>query len=276
MVLFRMLRRALALALVAASAGPSARAQPDTLSVLTINLWHDQGDWPTRLDLIVAQAAALRPDVVLMQEVLQDAGLENQAQTLARRLGLAHVTFVSTDSAHRARRYGNAIASRFPIRRTSERRLAPLDQYRTAAMAEVEVRDRTVRFYTTHLHHVPTAPGSAVRAMQIVDLLDFVEVTAESGAPVVLGGDFNARPTWPEMRMLSVLRDVPAAFGAMGGTYGLAYERHPFPGQRIDYLFDARDPRLVPVSAAVVLDHPDASGHWPSDHFGVYARFVLR
>lgn len=251
-------------------------ARPDTLVVLTLNLWHDQRNWPARLEALVAQAAPLRPDVLLLQEVLQDTALENQAQTLARRLGLPHVHFVSTDGPERARRYGNAIVSRWPFDRTGERRLAPLDQYRTAALAEVTAHGRPLRLYTTHLHHEPTPAGRGIRAMQIVDLLDFVDATADSGAPVVLGGDFNAEPTWPEMRLLSVMRDVPAAFGATGGTYGLSYGLLPFPGRRIDYLFDGRDPHLVPVGAAVVLDRAAAAGHWPSDHAGVVARFVLR
>ena len=35
---------------------------PHTLSVVTLNLWHDQGDWPKRLSLILAEMRRLRPD----------------------------------------------------------------------------------------------------------------------------------------------------------------------------------------------------------------------
>lgn len=273
--------RLVLLAVLLGAIGTAARplraqpARPDTLRVLTLNLWHDQRDWPARLEWLVEQAAALRPDVVMMQEVLQDVHLENQATTIARRLGLPYVHFVSTDSANRARRYGNAIASRFPFEATAERRLRPHDQYRTAAFALVRVGGRPVRLYSTHLHHMADAEGSGIRAMQTVDLLDFVATTVQPGAPFVLGGDFNAEPDSPEMRLMSPFRDVAAVRYASGPTFGVAYGI-ALPGRRIDYLFDDPDAGLSVDAAHVVLNRPNAAGVWASDHFGVAARFVLR
>jgi len=246
----------------------------DTLRVLTLNLWHDQRDWPARRDVIVEGVRALRPDVVLLQEVLQHATLENQAQDLARRFGMSHVVFASVDSVGRERRYGNAILSRTPFDTTAERKLRPLDQWRIATFARLRVHGHPVRFYTTHLHHVEDAEGGGIRAMQLHGLLDFIGATA-SDAPFVLGGDLNARPELPEMRLLSPLMDVGAAFGATGPTFGVAHNIAP-PGKRIDYLFSGPDARLVPISAVVVFDRPSAGGHYASDHFGVFVRFLLR
>ncbi|HVK50304.1 MAG TPA: endonuclease/exonuclease/phosphatase family protein, partial [Pseudoxanthomonas sp.] len=47
----------------------------DALDVVTLNLWHDKQDWPRRQDLIVRELEQRKPDVVLLQEVLQDPGL---------------------------------------------------------------------------------------------------------------------------------------------------------------------------------------------------------
>lgn len=254
------------LLLVLLAAAPRAGAQADTLTVVTLNIWHDRGDWPARLDLIEAGLRALGPDVVMLQEVLQDEGLPNQAQTIAGRLGLPHVHFVSIDTAGSVKRYGNAILSAHPFTEVGEHRLPPLDAYRTAASATIEVAGRPVRLVTTHLHNPATGAGRGARAMEIAHLLEVVEA---GDGPLVLGGDFNAEPDWPEMRMLGGLRDL----GGAGITFGPAYTG--VPGRRIDYLFDARHPGLVPVEAGVALDRPDARGLYPSDHFAVYARFVL-
>ncbi len=256
------------LALSTLCARAQAPAPPDTLTVATLNIWHDQRDWPARLDLIERELAALRPDVVFLQEVLQKEGLPNQAQAIADRLGLGYVHFVSIDSVGAVKRYGNAILSAHPFSETDERRLPPLDAQRTAAYAQVEVGGRPIRLYTTHLHHPPTVEGRGARAMEIAHLLDFVEATGD-GAPLVLGGDFNAEPDWPETQMLDRFRDL----GGAGITWGPPYTG--VDGRRIDYLFDAADPRLVPIAAGVALDRADAQGRYPSDHFAVFARFVL-
>jgi endonuclease/exonuclease/phosphatase family metal-dependent hydrolase len=260
--------------LLAAAPARPASAQ-DTLTVVSLNVWHDQHDWPARLAWMTEELAALRPDVVFLQEVLQHETLPNQAETLARALGLPHVHFVSVDSAGQARRYGNAILSARPFAATAERRLPPMDAYRIAAHARIEVAGRPVRLYTTHLHNPADVDGAGARAMEIVHLLDFVEATGGTDAPLVLGGDLNAEPGWPELRLLAPFRDAFAHLnpGAAGGTWGVAY--NALPGRRIDYLFDAADARLVPVEAAVALDRPDAAGRFPSDHFAVYARYVL-
>ena len=261
----RPMTRVLLLAALAAVVG-RAEAQPDTLTVVTLNIWHDRGDWPARLDLIDRQLAALRPDVVMLQEVLQKEGLPNQAQAIADRLGMAHVHFVSTDSAGAVHRYGNAVLSTRPFAETGEIRLPPLDAYRTAASVQIDVGGRTVRLVTTHLHHPETAEGAGVRAMEIAHLLDWIGATGD--APVVLGGDFNARPESPEIGMMRGWRDL----GGAGVTFG---HQEDTPRRRIDYLFDARHDGLVPLAAGVALDRPDATGQYPSDHFAVYARFLL-
>ena len=42
---------------------PASAQAPDTLTVVTLNLWHDSHDWPRRLNVIVAEMRRLRPDV---------------------------------------------------------------------------------------------------------------------------------------------------------------------------------------------------------------------
>jgi endonuclease/exonuclease/phosphatase family metal-dependent hydrolase len=118
---------------------------------VTLNIWHDQQDWPARCAVILDTLRTLRPDVVFLQEVLQKEGLPNQAQTLAESLGATFV-FASVDPPGAPKRYGNAILTRHRIAATNEIHLKPLDDYRVAVHARLEVEGRSVDAYATHLH----------------------------------------------------------------------------------------------------------------------------
>ncbi|HEV2131728.1 MAG TPA: endonuclease/exonuclease/phosphatase family protein, partial [Longimicrobiaceae bacterium] len=176
----------------------SRAAASDTLSVVTLNIWHDQRDWPARLDYMVRELRRLNPDVIALQEVLQHDSLPNQAETIARRLGYDYY-FTSVDPADRPRRYGNAILTRHPVLARNWKALAPLDDYRNAAHLRIAVGGREIDVYDTHLHH--TGEGSAIRREQLEDLLGFIRSTRGEG-PVIVAGDFNAPVEAPEMRLL--------------------------------------------------------------------------
>ncbi len=253
----------------------SASAQDDDgIAVVTLNLWHDQEDWPSRLNLIVRELDRLRPDVILLQEVLQNDNLPNQAATLAYRLGYEDYHFVSVDPEGASKRYGNAILSRHPIVETGSRNLEPSSDYRTVAYARIEAGGRPISVYSTHLHHSGDEPGTDVRSRQIKDLLDFVDHT-RGGAPVIVGGDFNAAPDAPEMDL--VRASYGDAFAATANastdaseanTLNTAKGHHP---RRIDYVFAG--PELDVIETDVLFDEPGRDGLWASDHFAVLARF---
>ena len=251
--------------LLAACTGPEPRPH-STLDVVTLNLWNDQADWPARLSVIADTLAALRPDVIVLQEVLQDSGkgLENQAETLGARLGYG-VVFASVDGPERAKRYGNAILSRHPIRDTSWVKLRPLDDYRVAARARLDVNGRPLDVVVTHLHH--TIEGDSIRAVQVADLLGFLDRTAE--APWLVAGDFNTTVDAPSLAPLAA-RAV-SAYDAVrpadeASTLVEALGHTP---RRIDHVFSG--PGLRPVAARVILADP-VGGVQPSDHRGVWAR----
>lgn len=255
--------------------GVAAAAAPDTLTVVTLNLWHDQQDWPRRRALIVEEMRALRPDVICLQEVLQHAALRNQAQDLAEQLGCRY-TFSSVDPDTAVKRYGNAILSRHPMLETSWIKLEPLDDYRTAAHMRIDFHGRPVDVFVTHLHH--TAGGGAIRARQIADLLAWVDQRRGRGS-LVLAGDFNAAPMVPEMKpVLDRYVDALAVVQPGADTITTLNPAKGHAPHRIDYIFIPRSgrPALSPVSAAVVFDQPAADGTWPSDHFGLVARLLIR
>jgi beta-glucosidase len=253
-----------------ASRAPVARAaDAPVLTVATLNLYHDRDDWPRRRGPIVQALAALQPDVIALQEVLQHEALPNQAMDLAEALGYrAH--FVSTDAPGQARRYGNAILTRLPVIARGEHALEPHADSRTVASVRVRTPGGAVTVLATHLHAGEF--GGATRAVQVRDLLRQVDAGAHAG-PFLLVGDFNAVAGSDELAPLqrdffdtygSVHRDADTDT-ARHATLNPAYFERPV---RIDHVYAQRG-RFEVEHATRILDRPDPSGAWPSDHFGV-------
>jgi endonuclease/exonuclease/phosphatase family metal-dependent hydrolase len=258
----------------AALAPAQVTAPANGFTAVTLNIWHDQQNWPARRAVIVDTLRALAPDVIFLQEVLEKEGLPNQAQQLADSLGCAFV-FTSVDPVGGAKRYGNAILTRLPIVAQHEVKLPPLDDYRVAAHARIALPDgRSLETYVTHLHH--TGEGAEIRAEQIAGLFAFVDSTrGGADAALLIGGDFNAEPEWLELapmfeRFTDVLAAVhPELVLPAAATFGPATGTTP---RRIDYLF-CNGAQLGPTAARVVLGAPSPDGVWGSDHCGVWARF---
>ncbi len=246
------------------------------IDVVTLNLWHDRDDWPRRQSMIVDELRRLSPDVILLQEVLQDEGLPNQAQALASQLGY-HWHFVSVDAPERARRYGNAILTREPMTQRGSRALQPSDDYRIAGWARIELRGRPLAIYVVHLNF--TDASGATRARQIGGVLDLVAAT-RGDADVVIGGDFNARADGPEFAPLraSYLDGYAATHAGddvdapAHTTLNHALGHAP---QRIDHVFAQAD-AFVPLESRRLFVQPAADGTWASDHFGLWVRLRSR
>lgn len=251
----------------------ASAATSDTLTVVTLNLWHDEHDWPRRLDVILAEMRRIRPDVLCVQEVLQNPELRNQAETLGDSLG-CHVQFASVDGPERPKRYGNAVLTPHPVLVSGERNLEPADDYRAVAHVRFTWRGRAVDAYSTHLHH--TTAGGSIRATQIRHLLAYVDSTRGDG-PTVIAGDFNAELGTPEMNLVTARhRDAfravhPKASRAEAATYNAHFG--PDPGV-IDHIFvDSKGSRkLTPIACDVIFRTVGPDSVWASDHYGVVAK----
>ncbi|QWP74854.1 endonuclease/exonuclease/phosphatase family protein [Lysobacter sp. K5869] len=269
---------ALAAAALAGCAAPpkrppvADRVPTREVRVLTLNLWHDKGDWPKRRALIVEEVRRLKPDLIALQEVLQRPGLRNQAEDLGEALGY-RVSFVSVDPPDAPRRYGNAILLARADAQTQEHKLDPLNDYRTAAhaLAFGDARHSGVDFYATHLHN--ERGGGAIRRRQIDSLLGFVDATARTGY-TILAGDFNTDADAPELAPLRAryADAFAAAHPDLAGDARRASTLNPayLPAQRIDHVF--YDPNAFAVTEARIVLNESRDGVWASDHFGVFVR----
>lgn len=252
---------------------PASAGAADTLTVVTLNLWHDQRDWPKRLNVILAEMRRIRPDVLCLQEVLQNPALRNQAETLGDSLG-CQVRFASVDGPDSPKRYGNAILTPHRVLADGSRNLAPADDYRCVAHVRFEWRGRAIDAYSTHLHHTPA--GGAIRTTQIRHLLAYVDSTRGDG-PMLLAGDFNAELGTPEMkrvtaRHLDAFRVAhPKASRTEAATFNTRFGVDP---GAIDHIFVERrgKARLTPVECDVIFRTVGADSVWASDHFGVVAK----
>ncbi|WP_177497604.1 endonuclease/exonuclease/phosphatase family protein [Pseudomonas sp. Hp2] len=263
--------RAMAAVLLAlAPLAAAARDEVAGMSLVTLNLHHDRGDWPARREYIAGELAALRPDVIALQEVIEREGsVANQAAWLAQRLGYDY-EFASVDPAGAPKRYGNALLTRRPVLARHQRLLQPLDDYRVAAQVRIDVDGQPVSVYVTHLNERADGRGRATRTLQVADLLRFVADTA-GGAPVVIAGDFNSAAD---------AIDLEALRKGYGDSYGsvhrdarvstLNMEVYDRPA-RIDHVFFQQQ-RLLAREARILFDLPDAHGRWASDHYGVWTR----
>ena len=248
---------------LAACATAPARGD-DLLRLATFNIWHNQGDWPARLRLLVETLRAADADVIALQEVLEDAavGLPNQARTIAAALGGYEVRFSSVDAEGAPRRYGNAILSRLPVLAHDWKKLEPLDDYRTAIRARVDLHGRALDVVNTHLARRPGQ--AATRARQIADLMAWLP---GDGTPLVVMGDFNAEQTDAGLAALTGPRFFSALpAGAAATTLNPAMGHAP---RVIDHVF-VEAARFAPASAAIIGETATHGVH-PSDHFGVAA-----
>lgn len=257
-----------------------------TFRVATLNIWQRLGPWEERLVAIRDGLAKLSPDVIGMQEVLRFDGFD-QASLVAE--GLGYTITWGKASDHYGFPLGNAILSRWPVRRSE---VIPLPdggggEQRSLVFAELEAPFGVVPFFCTHLNW--KLDQGHIRSLQIKAVTDAVDRLARpDGFPPVVVGDFNAEPDSDEMRYMRGLTGLggPCVYfadafhvagnGAAGATFS---KTNPFaevvrePERRIDYVY-VRGPddvrRGEPIEASVCFDQP-VDGVFPSDHYGVVA-----
>lgn len=264
--------------------------RPDgTARIVTWNLWWRFGDEPgRRVPAIADTLASLDADVVCLQEVYGDDTGVDDATALGERLGGQVVR--NEVRYYQGRSFGNAIVSRWPVRRAGQQRLPGADGlpgHRTAVWVVVDAPCGELPVICTHLAF--RFDESALRQTQAAAVAELAaELRGDDPGerpPVVLCGDLNAVPDSDELRQLTG-RSAPAVPGLVftdawpqvrtdaGNTW---VGRNPYlataawPERRLDYVllsWPRRAPVGKPVQAFLVGDGP-VDGIWPSDHLGV-------
>ncbi len=246
----------------------------DVVHVATLNIRNLADRWQERLGLLLADMAALQPDVMGLQECVYPM----QQDRVIAAAGEARYT---THRAWAGRpEYGNSLLVREPLPSRDVERLE-LGHNRSAVRAIVTLPGGAALLAAvTHLHHVPA--DESIRRDQANALIDWLRDAPATDAQVVVG-DFNAEPVEP-----AYARMVEAGFGSAhtlangfepavtwpSGLRAPAIDTDGDPGC-LDYIWVAGDARVQ--SCRVVFDrpHPEDSGLYPSDHFGLSAHVAV-
>jgi endonuclease/exonuclease/phosphatase family metal-dependent hydrolase len=240
----------------------------DQLHVATLNLRNLADRWDERLPLLLADMAALQPDLMGLQEVVYPA----QQDRLLGAAGAGHYRAIRGWAGRPE--YGNSILVRDTLEAGEPERVE-LGHERSATRIPLQLPGgRRLVFAVTHLHHLVS--DDAVRDEQARGIVDWIH---DAEATIVVG-DFNADPAEPAYaRMLAAgfrsayaeaNREEPAVTWP-SGLQGPAIDDDGDPGC-LDYIWVRGAVRVV--SARLVFDRPavDDPGLFPSDHFGVAAR----
>lgn len=249
----------------------SAGAAEDPIRFVSYNV-HSAFDIEGNLDVegIAQVIADTRADVVGLQEVPRGQLLSANIDLLTLlqlELGFEHVAFFGTTDPV----WGNAILSRYPIVDVGTDYLprvgTPMRRGYLGAL--VDTGDHEILVVSTHLQHVndsdvhdedPEADLLPVHSEQINVILE----QWGNQAPAVLMGDFNARPDWEQIEMITSAGwvDTWAEAGSGDGFTSNAAD----PRYRIDYIFHTSD--ITATDVGVIQSTA-------SDHFAVVADLSL-
>jgi endonuclease/exonuclease/phosphatase family metal-dependent hydrolase len=202
---------------------------------------------------VVDAVRSLDADLVGLQEVdrgTRRSGGVDQPQWIADALGM-EVAFAH-HRAYDGGRIGVALLSRYAIAKA--RRIAMPTGGLAALDAEVKLAGDVVRVLVVHLHPTdprdPPARRAQMDAARLVEARTVLDLATRARGPVVVLGDFNARPSGPEYAAASaVLADACPDGGA---TWPAS-----FPIVRIDYVWTSAALRSVgcPRLAPTASDH---------------------
>lgn len=228
-------------------------AVDSTLKLAAYNIAHGRGgklgagNWQDRtkpeylkhLDRIAEQINAENPDVLVLNEVDFDAAWSfhvNQARHIAERCGYRFVleqNNVDVSFPFYRFRFGNAVLSRFPIRRHEFLDFPPLSKWEDVfagnhdgVYCEIETPRGPVGLFAVHLEH--RSESFRLRCARKIG-----ERASRGGSAVLAMGDFNSIPTGDAMTYLLGEGGFVAYVGSP-----VAPRDYTFPSQRPERVID--------------------------------------
>ena len=246
----------------------------DRLHIATLNIRNLAYRWPERLPLILADMAALQPDVLGLQEVV----FVMQQDRLIGAAGEGRYGAIRGWAGRPE--YGNSLLVREPLAGADVERL-DLGLGRAAHRARIDLPGgTTVLVAVTHLHHAVDAAEE--RDRQAGALLDWL-ASAPPADAVIAMGDFNAGPSEPTYARMTAA-GFRSAYAEANGTEpavtwpsGLQAPAMDTDGDPdcLDYIWVRGAARVE--SARLAFDRPDAQDPtiYPSDHVGISARLEI-
>jgi endonuclease/exonuclease/phosphatase family metal-dependent hydrolase len=245
---------------------------PDSLLVATLNLRNIADRWPERIPLLLADMAALQPDLIGLQECVFAVGQD-------RLLGAAGEGRYESRRGWAGRpEYGNAVLGREPLGLGEGERI-DLGRNRSALRVPVLLSSGArLDFVVTHLHHL--VPDEAVREEQATQIAAWLEPDTH---PLIVVGDFNAEPVEAAYRVMADAGFRSASVEANGaepavtwpsGIQAPGMDEDGDPGC-LDFIWVRSG--ITVESCRLAFDRPavDDPTLYPSDHLGLAARISV-
>ncbi|MBI3515519.1 MAG: endonuclease/exonuclease/phosphatase family protein [Proteobacteria bacterium] len=255
----------------------AARANsPTRFRVATLNLEQDHKRWDARRTLIEDGIAALKPDVLALNEVSiprQTARALGRAATA--RLGADYHVVQQSRTGSLAAVEAEALLTRFPVIETGNLDFRTRDM--VALVARLRVGGTLVDVYVTHLYM--SRGADPLRRHQVEQLLAWIDSRDDVAARIVCG-DFNATLDQPSAALMAErfrpTQTAPTAFTPLADADGtVSHPYWPRLDRCIDYVWTSGPVALI--ASGVCFDRPSPGDPtlWPSDHTGVWADLEL-
>jgi endonuclease/exonuclease/phosphatase family metal-dependent hydrolase len=260
------------------------------LKIVTINTWKCDGDYAKRLPILASQLKALNPAIIACQECFVSD--EIQADTLKYLAGELNMNYLFVAGRAKKRlvagqwvdsQSGLGILSVYPLSDPKQFNLPPVpgDEDRKAQQAVVSLPQGIEILVTnTHLTHLKPVPDT--RLKQAGALAAIVSADKTHRYRIVCG-DFNATQDSTEIKAFLQWSDSIDCYTAGQGAeprYSLA---DAFANNKlicVDHIFalpySDREGYPTFVNSSVVLNTlNEASGLYPSDHFGISTTMLI-
>lgn len=237
---------------------------PKSFRVMTYNIHHGEGlDGRVDLRRIAELIQAERADIVALQEV--DKGVERTARRdlPAELAALTGMTCIFSNNYHyQGGEYGNAVLTRFPVVRWTNRHFKMLrpGEQRGILQLVLNVHGRELLFLNTHIDYRADDSERWANVGELEELLN-----QYAGLPTIMCGDFNDIPESRVCRRIAETFDDVWTRVGDGDGFTIPVKQ---PRKRIDYIWISRDKLVEPRKAWVPWS--DASDHLP-----VMAEFYL-
>ena len=241
--------------------------------VATLNLEQDHKRWSDRHPLISAEIAALKPDVIAFNEVsvpLQTAKLLRDAAITAT--GIPYKLVQQTRVNGLSKVEGEALLTRFPIIETGNLDYQARDI--VALVARVEIEERPVDFYVTHLYM--SRGDNSLRLFQVQQLLAMDRSAGRTArrrscAATSTPASMLLRPRLMATRFRPT-QTAATAFTPLADRDGeVSHPYWPRMDRCIDYIWISDGIEILASEVCCNRPSPDDPSLWPSDHAGVWA-----
>ncbi|HEY1372024.1 MAG TPA: endonuclease/exonuclease/phosphatase family protein [Candidatus Binatia bacterium] len=244
--------------------------------VATLNLEQDHKCWDSRRELIVAQAAELKPDFFALNEIHVPSQTGRWLRrALAEKNGQQFSLVQQRKTSEDGREQAEGLLTRHAIVESDS-----LD-YRShdcvALVARFEIGGRLLDLYVTHL--IAARVDESAREFQAEQLIAWTKTRSDADFSIVCG-DFNAPLDAPSIRLMrSAFRPTqnePTAFTPLQEPGGKpTHPEWPRFDRCIDYIWLSEG--IAIKASGLCFDKPAADNPtlWPSDHVGVWADLEL-